>query len=585
MTEGAQAPTWGHQGIRWVLVDDGLRSVDDLRGAPSTTRRQARCPGCREPVILKLGKVLIAHAAHRPHSTCALRSGEGALHFNTKHAICEALKRATDRQLYMALPCAGAMSPALGLDERHYPRDADPSRCLAWVRHPLIANWDHAEVEVVTPSRRVDVGLFRAGALIGAVEVRVSHAVDDEKATDLALGAVPWIEVDALQPPFIDAVPWTTHLPLQATRFGPWIDGAPPAVHHCEDHLPEALRLAEGAHEREVPALARLVDLFVHGLPTHERRCAVVDLVVSHGAAIALQAHAHDATEHADVVRVPLARPIPAPRGRAVFNLACDPESELGAAAESAWRALLDRWSRQASASDAFPWAPASRLLRAWAGESSGEWWPVRWEHKEGRWIPSPEFLSGEWEPMRRTRDSRDAARSGRLDTTELVARFNRLRRAAEACLPVETGALALTAGWARSWATERGGLTRRWAATLVLADAARLPRDLVARARHAVVSTAPQELQRASREAKATGAHAVFIAIVSAERAAQTPSSGSPPVLLLVEREAQTAAAFALGNLDGGGPTGAAAVRAGLADGSLGWDDVRRRWRWHVAP
>lgn len=45
------------------------------------------CPGCAHSVILKRGKIKIAHFSHAPDSQCAYGAGESELHMNTKLSI------------------------------------------------------------------------------------------------------------------------------------------------------------------------------------------------------------------------------------------------------------------------------------------------------------------------------------------------------------------------------------------------------------------------------------------------------------------------------------------------------------------
>jgi competence protein CoiA len=50
-----------------------------------------RCPECAEPVVLKRGRIRIAHFAHRSRAACRWAAGETLAHLAAKRAIAEAL--------------------------------------------------------------------------------------------------------------------------------------------------------------------------------------------------------------------------------------------------------------------------------------------------------------------------------------------------------------------------------------------------------------------------------------------------------------------------------------------------------------
>jgi len=54
--------------------------------------RACLCPGCRDPVILKRGRIVVAHFAHRPGSAaCAFAAGETLAHMEAKFKFHAAL--------------------------------------------------------------------------------------------------------------------------------------------------------------------------------------------------------------------------------------------------------------------------------------------------------------------------------------------------------------------------------------------------------------------------------------------------------------------------------------------------------------
>jgi hypothetical protein len=87
-----------------------------------------------------------------------------------------------------------------------------------------LKNWDEVAVERQVGTRRPDVTLLRGGVPVGAVEVFVSHRVDDEKAQALEALSLPWIEVraDTVMP--LAGEPWSGGPLLVANEGpnGPW---------------------------------------------------------------------------------------------------------------------------------------------------------------------------------------------------------------------------------------------------------------------------------------------------------------------------------------------------------------------------
>ncbi len=51
-----------------------------------------RCPICRELVILRRGRKVVAHFAHKPRATCIAKTGETRAHLEAKRVLLNALK-------------------------------------------------------------------------------------------------------------------------------------------------------------------------------------------------------------------------------------------------------------------------------------------------------------------------------------------------------------------------------------------------------------------------------------------------------------------------------------------------------------
>jgi len=81
-----------------------------------------KCPECEDPVLLKKGKIRVAHFAHIPPVTCSYGMGESELHRTAKISIYEALRknsRVTKLQLERSL---GQVRPDISfcLDDKRY---------------------------------------------------------------------------------------------------------------------------------------------------------------------------------------------------------------------------------------------------------------------------------------------------------------------------------------------------------------------------------------------------------------------------------------------------------------------------------
>jgi competence protein CoiA len=69
-----------------------LRGLDRIEAADAERGGSFVCPGCRSAVILKRGRVKIAHFAHMAPVSCSYAAGETAVHMAAKAAICAAFR-------------------------------------------------------------------------------------------------------------------------------------------------------------------------------------------------------------------------------------------------------------------------------------------------------------------------------------------------------------------------------------------------------------------------------------------------------------------------------------------------------------
>jgi hypothetical protein len=145
-----------------------------------------------------MGTIRQHHFAHRGSSQCALTTGEGAAHYNTKRFLAASLAGAS--RLYVVEPC----DAGCGKDD---PRE-------------LATGWDEVAVERLVHPVRPDILLLRAGVPLAAVEVHFTHAVSDAKAETLAKLGIPWVEVEAGLESWQDPT-WSPALPIPYLRYSP----------------------------------------------------------------------------------------------------------------------------------------------------------------------------------------------------------------------------------------------------------------------------------------------------------------------------------------------------------------------------
>ncbi len=139
------------------------------------------CPACGESVIARQGEVREWHFAHSSGADCP-GSGESALHLAAKQVLLDSKG--------MMLPGQHVQKEAVLLDGRR--GTGDSIRHDAWIDLPDI----EAEKRI---------GVFRPdiAALVGhtllAVEIAVTHFVDEEKRQLIVEHHIPAIEIDLAQ--------------------------------------------------------------------------------------------------------------------------------------------------------------------------------------------------------------------------------------------------------------------------------------------------------------------------------------------------------------------------------------------------
>ncbi len=134
------------------------------------------CPSCNEPVIFRHGEIRIAHFAHRVSDTC---NQETITHKTAKLLIQKVVQEWK----------AGKSNPPI--------LKRACQACDSAVDQPLPEKVDNAVLECRLPDGSiVDVALMVGETAQAAVEIQVTHAVDEAKMGKLS---VPFIELDGYE--------------------------------------------------------------------------------------------------------------------------------------------------------------------------------------------------------------------------------------------------------------------------------------------------------------------------------------------------------------------------------------------------
>lgn len=179
--------------LKHCVVKDIIHEVSDFAHLSPKQRPESFCPECDSQLILKLSnstspKSKVHHAAHKNENlSCSLSSPEGVLHFNTKWYIYEQLTKGN--KFFIKQICSG------------WSLSGDKWQCSRWQKSSCpylwLENWDDVKIERNVQSLRPDIVLYRNDNPIAAIEVCVTHEIDDEKKTKLREINLPWIEVKA----------------------------------------------------------------------------------------------------------------------------------------------------------------------------------------------------------------------------------------------------------------------------------------------------------------------------------------------------------------------------------------------------
>jgi hypothetical protein len=201
-------------------------------------------------VILKLGGSNKHHFAHRSDSLCPATNPETALHFNVKLHLARELEAAS--KLRLPRHCVGIAERA----------GESAGKCHRVVTGLACEDWTSVAVERSLEGSRLrpDIAIYKSGEPALAIEVLVTHAVDEQKSRVLKGLGVPWVEVEAGESLFSSSHPWKADKPLPFSRYVR-ADGAPDRW-QCRDCVAREERLKVEADSELVLVELKLVDFY-----------------------------------------------------------------------------------------------------------------------------------------------------------------------------------------------------------------------------------------------------------------------------------------------------------------------------------
>jgi len=138
--------------------------------------QQYFCPACKTPLILRRGAIKKPHFAHKPNDIC---SQETIVHKTAKHLVQQAI---------IEWKAGEAASPII---------QRECQICHRLATQALPDKVETAVLEMhLSDGFIADVALMVGDQPAAAVEILVTHAVDQEKATRIS---VPFIEIDGYE--------------------------------------------------------------------------------------------------------------------------------------------------------------------------------------------------------------------------------------------------------------------------------------------------------------------------------------------------------------------------------------------------
>lgn len=198
--------------LPYGMLDGRLAHVSQV---PSGLACGCRCPGCDAPLVAKKGKAKLHHFAHAKDADCG-KGVETALHLAAKQIL--------EQQKRIFLPTVEATLPSCG-----YSRVPD---VLAPEREYSL---DQVELERRIDSIIPDVMVQIRGRAI-AIEIKVSHAVDENKAARFRTLGLSAIEIDLSKAPRTFTLEELEPLVIGPGEHKSWVFNAA-ALRRCEQIL------------------------------------------------------------------------------------------------------------------------------------------------------------------------------------------------------------------------------------------------------------------------------------------------------------------------------------------------------------
>ena len=172
--------------VRIGVRDGRCVSIDDV---PSGLACNCVCAACQRPLVARKGSQRTHHFAHRPGDDCE-RAGETTLHRAAKQLLVER------RQLWLP-EFRGTSTTWLTESMQWAPMW---SQCRDWITGTIyeaqLVVADKVDVEVALGEVRADVVVVTGDGRELLVEIRVTHAVDEEKRDRIHARGRACVEID-----------------------------------------------------------------------------------------------------------------------------------------------------------------------------------------------------------------------------------------------------------------------------------------------------------------------------------------------------------------------------------------------------
>lgn len=188
--------------LEWVLFNGEIHHVSEYSHG---LRPKTFCPICGQEVILKLGSERVHHAAHYEGAICKATQPETVTHINSKYHLKKVLSNVNE--LAILQPCSG------------WKYGTYAHACNNKKETLYVQGWDRVEDEWQFGKYRLDLALLKGDAVIGAIEILVSHPTEPDKLSFLDQQEVAWLEIKVDDSFYSEPTAWKGNTALSPEKY------------------------------------------------------------------------------------------------------------------------------------------------------------------------------------------------------------------------------------------------------------------------------------------------------------------------------------------------------------------------------